>query len=140
MKTKELKEFITSLKSTDIEELKVESGGSEIYFKKPDVISVPRPEQANSAQKQKLQEKEKRTVPVKSPMVGTFYHSESKDRPPYVMAGNHVVPGQKIGLIEAMKIIKDVNSNVKGRIIKSLVKNGHPVEYGQELFLVELDG
>ena len=136
METKELKEFIAYLKETDIEDLRVESEDSKIYFKKSEVVAVP---SAGTKIKQVLEKKEQ-IVPIKSPMVGTFHHSESKDRPPYVMAGNHVVPGQKIGIIEAMKIIKDVNSNVKGKIIKSLIENGQPVEYGQELFLVEPNG
>jgi biotin carboxyl carrier protein len=72
-------------------------------------------------------------------MVGTFFNSQSADHPPFVVEGSHVVPGQKIGIIEAMKIIKDVSSDLKGRIVKVAVKNGQPVEYGQELFQVDTE-
>ena len=50
-----------------------------------------------------------------------------------------MVPGQKVGIIEAMKIMKEMDSNIKGRIVKVLVENGQPVEYGQELFLVDTE-
>jgi acetyl-CoA carboxylase biotin carboxyl carrier protein len=130
----ELKEFLSSLKGTDIEELRLEMGSSKISFKKSEVeVAVP----AAVKPQPKAVPEEKKLVPFKSPMVGTFYHSESSDHPPFVIEGNHIVPGQKIGIIEAMKIIKDVTSNIKGKIIKVSVKNGQSVEYGQELFLVD---
>lgn len=55
------------------------------------------------------------------------------------MEGVHVVPGQKIGIIETMKIMKDITSSIKGKIVKVMVKNGQPVEYGQELFMVDTE-
>ena len=79
------------------------------------------------------------TVSIKSKMVGTFYSAPANDRPPFVIEGSHVEVGQKIGTIEAMKIIKDVISTTKGKILKVLVVNGQTVEYGQELFLVDTD-
>ena len=70
-------------------------------------------------------------------MAQCTFHSDSTDHPPFVIEGNHIVPGQKIGIIETMKIIKDVTSNIKGKIVKISVKNGQSVEYGQELFLID---
>jgi acetyl-CoA carboxylase biotin carboxyl carrier protein len=70
-------------------------------------------------------------------MVGTFASAPSNDKPPFVIEGSEVKQGQKVGQVEAMKIIKDVQSNVKGKIVKVIVSNGESVEYGQDLFLVE---
>lgn len=132
----ELKEFLASIKNTDIEELHLETEGSKIFFRKSDVVVQSMPVE----KKEKPQAIEtNKTVSVKSPMVGTFYHSQSADHPPFVIEGNHIVPGQKIGIIEAMKIIKDVTSSLKGKIVKVSVQNGQTVEYGQELFLVETE-
>ena len=132
MNTEELRDFLGAIQHTDIEELRMESGGNKLFFRKSDVtpVIVAKPEA-------KPLPAEKKLIPYKSPMVGTFYHSESTDHPPFVIDGNHIVPGQKIGIIEAMKIIKDVASNVKGKIVKVCVKNGQSVEYGQELFLID---
>ena len=74
---------------------------------------------------------------IKSKMVGTFYNAPAHDKPPYIVEGSHIEIGQKIGAIEAMKIIKDVMSTAKGKVIKICVSNGQSVEYGQELFLVD---
>ncbi|MHB9155866.1 MAG: acetyl-CoA carboxylase biotin carboxyl carrier protein [Endomicrobiales bacterium] len=133
MNSEELKVFLSSIRETDIEELRFEAGSSTVFFRKsetPHIAPVPSKAAAKPAETDRF-------VPFKSPMVGTFYHSESSDHPPFVIEGNHIVPGQKIGIIEAMKIIKDVSSNVKGRIARVSVKNGQSVEYGQELFLVD---
>ncbi|MBL0351000.1 MAG: acetyl-CoA carboxylase biotin carboxyl carrier protein [Elusimicrobia bacterium] len=74
---------------------------------------------------------------VKSPMVGTFQRA-AKDRPPLVLEGSEISAGQKMGVVEAMNIPKDVLADVHGRIVKILVENGKPVEYGQPLFEVEV--
>ena len=70
-------------------------------------------------------------------MVGTFASSQSNDKPPYVKEGDIIAKGQKVGQIEAMKIIKDVLSSLEGKVIKVLISNGQSVEYGQPLFLLE---
>ena len=136
MNPAELKVFLESLKNTDIEELRLEAADLKVSLKKSEVEHIP--EVAKPAKPIVPAVVEASTlVPFKSPMVGTFYHSESPDHPPFVIEGNHIVPGQKIGIIETMKIIKDVASNVKGKIVKIFVKNGQSVEYGQELFQVD---
>ena len=138
MTPEELKAFLSSLKNTDIEELRFESGEDKMFIKKGDVTHIPEPREKAAAAEAQLPE-EIQLVPFKSPMVGTFFHSESGDHPPFVIEGNHIVPGQKIGIIETMKIIKDVTSNIKGKIAKISVKNGQSVEYGQELFLIDTE-
>jgi biotin carboxyl carrier protein len=136
----DLKEFLSSIKQTDIEELKLETPETQIFIRRGDVPSVAAPKQASAAAAPSAEEpKEKKFIPIRSTMVGTYFHSDSTDRPPFVIVGNHVVPGQKVGIIEAMKIMKEMTSNVKGRIVKVLIENGQPVEYGQELFLVDTE-
>ena len=76
---------------------------------------------------------------IKAPMVGTFYRKPSPDAEPYVKVGDHIEKGQVVCLIEAMKLFNEVKSEVSGTIKKVLVEDATPVEYGQPLFLVELD-
>jgi|SRR6186713_2816850 len=77
------------------------------------------------------------TVTIKSPMIGTFYRSPSPDKPSFVNVGDDVEPGKVVCIIEAMKLFNEIESEVKGRIIKVLVEDASPVEYDQPLFLVE---
>lgn len=74
---------------------------------------------------------------VKSPMIGTFYRQPSPDKPNFVNVGDEVKPGQVICIIEAMKLFNEIESDVKGRIVKVLVDNATPIEYDQSLFLVD---
>jgi acetyl-CoA carboxylase biotin carboxyl carrier protein len=76
-------------------------------------------------------------IKVVAPMVGTFYRASSPDNPPYVEMGTRVEPGQTLCIIEAMKIMNEIPSEVSGSIRKILVENGQPVEFGQTLFLIE---
>ena len=82
----------------------------------------------------------KNLVPIKSPMVGTFYRSPAPDADPYVEQNSYVDVGQTVCIVEAMKLMNEIESDVKGRIARILVENAQPVEYGQILFLVETDG
>lgn len=77
------------------------------------------------------------TVTIKSPMIGTFYRSPSPDKPSFVNVGDDVEPGKVVCIIEAMKLFNEIESEVKGRIIKVLAEDASPVEYDQPLFLVE---
>jgi acetyl-CoA carboxylase biotin carboxyl carrier protein len=76
-------------------------------------------------------------VPIKSPMVGTFYRSGGPDKPAFVKIGDTVDAGSKVCIIEAMKLFNEIESEVKGKIVKILVEDASPVEYDQPLFLVE---
>jgi acetyl-CoA carboxylase biotin carboxyl carrier protein len=76
-------------------------------------------------------------VAIKSPMVGTFYRSSSPDKPPLVKVGDSVNLGQSVCIIEAMKLFNEIESDVKGKIVKVLVEDASPVEYEQPLFLVD---
>ncbi|MCK4596066.1 acetyl-CoA carboxylase biotin carboxyl carrier protein, partial [candidate division WOR-3 bacterium] len=76
-------------------------------------------------------------IPIKAPMVGTFYRASAPGTPPYVEVGDMVTHGKVVGIIEAMKVMNEIESEVSGKIVKVLVGNEKPVEFGQELFLVE---
>ena len=76
-------------------------------------------------------------IAIKSPMVGTFYRSTSPDKPVFVKIGDIVDIGSKVCIIEAMKLFNEIDSEVKGKIVKILVEDASPVEYDQPLFLVE---
>ena len=77
------------------------------------------------------------TITIKSPMIGTFYRKTSPDKPNLTDVGSDVVPGNVVCIIEAMKLFNEIESEVKGKIVKVLVEDASPVEYDQPLFLVE---
>ena len=79
----------------------------------------------------------KNLTPIKSPMVGTFYRAPAPDADPYVEENSAVTVGQTVCIVEAMKLMNEIESEVGGRIARILVENAQPVEYGQTLFLVE---
>jgi acetyl-CoA carboxylase biotin carboxyl carrier protein len=74
---------------------------------------------------------------IEAPMVGTFYRAPSPDAQPFVREGDRVKKGQVVCIVEAMKLMNEIESKVAGRVMKVLVENAQPVEYGQPLFLVE---
>ncbi len=76
-------------------------------------------------------------IEIKSPMIGTFYRSANPESPSFVNVGDDVSEGKVVCIIEAMKLFNEIESEVKGKIVKVLVDNATPVEYGQPLFLVE---
>jgi acetyl-CoA carboxylase biotin carboxyl carrier protein len=80
---------------------------------------------------------EDRTVYVKSPIVGTFYESSAPGTPPFVKPGDHVSVGQVLCIIESMKLMNEIESDVAGTVMARLVENGRPVEYGESLFSIQ---
>ncbi|KXU34510.1 acetyl-CoA carboxylase biotin carboxyl carrier protein subunit [Cephaloticoccus primus] len=82
-------------------------------------------------------EVEENVTYIKSPMVGTFYHASSPDSAPFVQDGSKVTETTIVCIIEAMKIMNEIQAETKGTIIETLVENGQPVEYGQQLFKVK---
>jgi acetyl-CoA carboxylase biotin carboxyl carrier protein len=77
------------------------------------------------------------TITIKSPMIGTFYRKAGPDKPNFAEVGDEINPGKVICIIEAMKLFNEIESEVKGKIVKILVDDASPVEYDQPLFLVE---
>ncbi len=79
---------------------------------------------------------DKNLFQVKSPIVGTFYASSDPNSPPFVKVGDHVKPGQVLCIVEAMKLMNEIESDVEGEIVKVLVENSQAVEYGEPLFSI----
>jgi len=76
-------------------------------------------------------------ITVRSPMIGTFYRKAGPDKPNFVEVGDEINPGKVVCIIEAMKLFNEIESEVKGKVVKILVEDASPVEYDQPLFLVE---
>ena len=83
------------------------------------------------------EEPRKNLIEIKSPMVGTFYRAPSPESPPYVEVGERVTEDTVLCIVEAMKLMNEIKAEVAGAIASVLVENGHPVEFGQPMFLVE---
>ncbi|MBU1999113.1 MAG: acetyl-CoA carboxylase biotin carboxyl carrier protein [Candidatus Omnitrophica bacterium] len=79
-----------------------------------------------------------KTVEIKAPMVGTLYRSPSPEAPPYVEVGQILEQGQVVCIIEAMKLMNEIKSEIRGKIIDILVDNAEPVEFGQAMLIIEL--
>jgi len=77
---------------------------------------------------------------IKSPIVGTFYSSPTPEAEPFVLVGSRVETGQVLCIIEAMKLMNEIESDVAGEVVQVLVENGHPVEYGAALFGIRVQG
>jgi acetyl-CoA carboxylase biotin carboxyl carrier protein len=80
---------------------------------------------------------ESKYITINSPMIGTFYRSPGPDKPTFVNVGDEVSPGKTVCIIEAMKLFNEIESDIKGKIVKVLVNDSTPVEYDQPLFLVD---
>ena len=99
-------------------------------FNIPAVAPTATIEEANASDDSKL-------ITVKSPMIGTFYRSAGPDKDAFVSVGSMLQKGDKVCIIEAMKLFNEIESEVSGKIVKVLVDDASPVEYDQPLFLVE---
>lgn len=140
-----LKKLIQLVKDEDISGIAIEDKGIkyEVRREKSQTVSSHTPAvsaqtHAPSPAVEKQQEKEDDTlVAITSPMVGTFYRAPSPETPSFVNTGDEVEPGKVVCIIEAMKLFNEIESEVRGKIVKILVENGKPVEYGQKLFLVK---
>lgn len=106
------------------------------------VHSVPQPAAVNTDVKPSDSKQIETAAPsnlheIKSPIVGTFYRAPAPDADPYVQVGDSISPGSVLCIVEAMKLMNEIESDVSGKIVKILVENATPVEYNQPLFLVE---
>ncbi len=97
---------------------------------------VPLPASAGAPAAPKEAPPEEVLQTVKSPIVGTFYEAPSPGAPPFVKVGDTVEVGQVLCIVEAMKLLNEIESDVAGEIVKKLAVNGQPIEYGQELFAI----
>ncbi len=94
---------------------------------------------AKTAQADKSAESASNLHEVKSPIVGTFYRAPAPDADSYVKVGDKVNTGSVLCIVEAMKLMNEIESDIAGTVVKILVENGKPVEYGQPLFLIQPD-
>ena len=147
MNLKEIKEMIQLMNENGLSEFEMEKDGLKIRLRKgaggavePSIVYESRPT-APSARPAEANGKEgasaAKSAQIKSPMVGTFYSSPAPDAAPFVQVGSTVEVGQVICIIEAMKLMNEIKSEVRGKIVEMLVHNGDPVEFGQPMFLVE---
>jgi acetyl-CoA carboxylase biotin carboxyl carrier protein len=125
-----------------LSEVEVESGDVRVRVQRAAAVVAPlppAPAQATPADERPLvaDAVSPALVTVEAPMVGTFYRASSPTADPYVQEGDVVKEGQVLCIIEAMKLMNEIESKVSGRVARILVENGHAVEYGQPLFLVD---
>jgi acetyl-CoA carboxylase biotin carboxyl carrier protein len=163
MNQKEIKELIEFLIDKDIAEFELERGDVKLRVKRggaqaPQVVTIAAPAPmaatpaivapaaapqaaptapASAAPPAAAAEDESNWLIVKSPIVGTFYESPSPGAPPFVKPGDNVTVGQVLCIVEAMKLMNEIESDHAGAIVKRFVENGQPVEYGQKLFAVK---
>ena len=158
MDLKEIRQLIKLLADTDIAEIEIReevqtvritrqlaSKGEVIHPSQPMLthVSTPMPthqEVAMATPGNRGEEEESsssKTVSISSPMVGTYYHAASPDSMPFVSRGDMVKKGQVVCIIEAMKLMNEIESEHSGRIVSILKENASPVEYGETLFVIE---
>ena len=150
----ELRQLIRLVQRTGIGELEISSGGRTVRISAqagsrvaiPAVAQEMRPAEADhrpgaapasGAFAGGEVRADKKTAAITSPMVGTFYRAPAPDADPYVEVGDMVEIGQTVCIVEAMKLMNEIESEVRGRIVQIPVENAQPVEFGQTLFLVE---
>lgn len=156
MDFKQIQELIKIINKSNIGEVSIEDQGFKITIKQkedptpqyvtgaPVPMAMPAaapiaaaPVAAPAAPKAEANAPASNLVTIKSPMIGTFYRSSAPGKPMFVEVGDEVAPGKVVCIIEAMKLFNEIESEVKGRIVKILVEDASPVEYDQPLFLVE---
>ena len=149
----ELRRLIRLVQRTGIGELEVSAGGRAVRISTVPasapaathaavpVAPVAGSGQAgmggNAGQQAPAPAANERLVAITSPMVGTFYRAPAPDADPYVEVGTMVEIGQTVCIIEAMKLMNEIESEVRGRVVELLVENAQPVEFGQKLFLID---
>ena len=150
----ELRQLIRLVQRTGIGEVEVSSGGRTVRVSaapgsfamsmpvmSPDGRASGSPgrggEPEGSTSTPQATDKPSNTVSITSPMVGTFYRAPAPDADPYVEVGDMVDVGQTVCIVEAMKLMNEIEAEARGRIVQILVENSQPVEFGQALFLLE---
>lgn len=161
MKTDKIKEILQAIAASGLEEVNIETESLKLHVKrnssttyvesvvsKPvEVFSLPTApinpvspaviENKSAEKPAPSAPPTQNTVAIKSPMIGTFYRSSSPDTPSFVSVGDVIQKGKVVCIIEAMKLFNEIEAEISGRVVKVLVENASPVEYDQELFLVE---
>lgn len=150
MNIKEIKEMITLMNENNLLELEIEKEGMRIRLKKESpgtgkesgsaqIATIPQFSVTQETAQQQIKKETpiKNLIEIKAPMVGTFYRAPSPESQSFIEVGQNIDIGQVVCIIEAMKLMNEIKSDAKGKIVEVLVENGHPVEFGQPLFLIE---
>ena len=136
-----LDELAKLMNENDLSEIALEDGGKKIILKRERVSQVISQDVTQIIKKEETENVEELSavnrVPITSPMVGTFYASPSPDKEPYVKKGDFVKAGQTICIIEAMKLLNEIESEVSGKVVEICVENGQTIEFGQTLMYIE---
>jgi acetyl-CoA carboxylase biotin carboxyl carrier protein len=155
MDIKQIQELVKLINKTNIGEITIEEEGVKITVKQkkdpvqhiiagspaPTYSSVPAasaaPAAAAPVEAKPAEPKADNLITIKSPMIGTFYRQAGPGKPIFASVGDEVTAGKVVCIIEAMKLFNEIESEVKGKIVKVLVEDASPVEYDQPLFLVD---
>lgn len=157
MDIKQIQELVKLINKTSIGEITIEEDGTKITIKQkkdpsqkiytgggfnnnmPQQAPAPPSSPAATApvSAPAAEPKADNLITIKSPMIGTFYRQQGPDKPLFVNVGDEVTPGKVVCIIEAMKLFNEIESEIKGKIVKILVEDASPVEYDQPLFLVD---
>jgi acetyl-CoA carboxylase biotin carboxyl carrier protein len=149
MNLKEIKEIISLMEEHKLSEIEIEKGDQKIKLRKtlksdpgivmeqPVMIQRQQAAKAGSLQERHEDKKPPNLVEIKAPIVGTFYRSPSPEAVPFVEVGQEIEIGQVVCIIEAMKLMNEIKSEIKGKVVDVLVENADPVEFGQILLLIE---
>jgi acetyl-CoA carboxylase biotin carboxyl carrier protein len=155
MNNEEIKDLIKLVSKLGLGKVEIEKDGFKINIKGPNMVPsgvylapqvaapqinnapTPAPAAITSEPVVSTPSESSSTITIKSSMIGTFYRSSSPDKPAFVEVGSEIKKGDKICIIEAMKLFNEIESEVSGRIVKVLVDDATPVEFDQPLFLVE---
>lgn len=149
-----IKKLVKIVDTSEITDLEIEESGLRIKIAKkirglqtvtqPQIMtqqSLPQtqqtPAQESTTEKKSEKEEPSNTHEIFSPIVGTFYRAPAPDADPYVHVGDTISKGQVLCIVEAMKLMNEIESDVEGKIVKIFIENGKPVEYNQPLFLVQ---
>jgi acetyl-CoA carboxylase biotin carboxyl carrier protein len=143
---RKIAEMVAIMREEDLAEIEVRRWFTTVRVRRPGqdsaatVIQARVVEETEGPERAEAEAKPpKNLIPIKSPMVGTFYRAPAPDADNYVEENSAVTVGQTVCIVEAMKLMNEIESEVEGRIARILVENAQPVEYGQTLFLVESD-
>ena len=160
MKLNEIQDLIKFVAKSGVSEVELETKEIKIVIKTPaskkveapvvlsapvvaapvQAVATPQTPPAVSSEPKKPEvpvNDDSKYLTIKSPMIGTFYRSPGPDKPIFVNVGDEIIPGKTVCIIEAMKLFNEIESDIKGKIVKVLVNDASPVEYDQPLFLVD---
>jgi acetyl-CoA carboxylase biotin carboxyl carrier protein len=145
MNAKEIRALLELLREYGLTEIEVEREGERLRLRRepaqtPPLLAAPAPVPPTTTGAAAVAPARTDATPlltIDAPMVGTFYRSPAPDAQPYVREGDAVKKGQVVCIIEAMKLMNEIEAKVAGRVAKVLVENAQPVEYGQPLFVLE---